>query len=122
MTVLKLYVKLPIVRLVSPPLSAPLQTNMHLELLRHCQVAVPTIVRLVAQPLVKEIITHCYHKTVHHVAAHTVAHRFHFVGHFLKKYPIAIDAVVILAMLAFGAVTEGREGGEAHEAGHATAE
>ena len=30
--------------------------------------------------------------------------------------PLAIDAVVILAMLAFGAVTEGHEGGESHEA------
>jgi hypothetical protein len=88
-----------------------------IEIINHAQVAVPTIVRLIAQPLVKEILTHCYHKAVHHVAAHTVAHRLHFVGHFLKKYPIAIDAVVILAMLAFGAVTEGHEGGEAHEGG-----
>jgi hypothetical protein len=93
---------------------------MHLELLSHWQVAVPTIVRLIAQPLAKEIITHCYHKTVQHVAAHTVAHRFHFVEHFLKKYPLAIDAVAILAMLAFGAVTE-HEGGESHE-GHAATE
>ena len=93
---------------------------MHLELLSHFQVAVPTIVRLVAQPLVKEIITHCWHKTVHHGAAHTVAHRFHFVGHFLKRYPIAIDGIVIAAMLLFGAVTEGHEGGhESHEVGAA---
>ena len=92
---------------------------MHLELLSHCQVAVPTIVRLVAQPLAKEIITHCYHKAVHHVAAHTVAHRLHFVGHFLKKYPLGIDGIVILAMLAFGAVTEGHEGGESRESGQA---
>src|SRR5258707_15632644 len=107
-----------------PPLTGPLQTNMTaIEIMNHAHVAVPTIVRLVAQPLIKEIITHCYHKAVHHVAAHTVALRFHFFGHFLKKYPLAIDAVVILAMLAFGAVTEGHEGGhEPHEAGHATAE
>ena|ERR1700730_4946090 len=90
--------------------------NMHLELLSHCQVAVPTIVRLIAQPLAKEIITHCYHKAVHHVAAHTVAHRFHFLGHFLKKYPIAIDGIVILAMLGFGAVTEHEGSHESHEA------
>jgi hypothetical protein len=48
---------------------------------------------------------------------HLGSHKLHFVGHFLKKYPLAIDAVVILAMLAFGAVTEGHEGGESHEAG-----
>jgi len=90
---------------------------MHaIDLIHQAQIALPTVIRLVAQPLIKEVITHCYHKTVHHVAAHTVAHRFHFVGHFLKKYPLAIDAVVILAMLAFGAVTEGHEGGESHEA------
>jgi hypothetical protein len=89
---------------------------MHLELLSHCQVAVPTIVRLIAQPLAKEIITHCYHRTVH-AGIHLGSHKLHFVGHFLKKYPLAIDAVVILAMLAFGAVTEGHEGGESHEAG-----
>lgn len=93
-----------------------------IEIINHAQVAVPTVVRLIAQPLVKEIITHCYHKTVHHVAAHTVAHRFHFVEHFLKKYPVVIDAVVIVAMLAFGAVTEGHEGGESHESGHAANE
>ncbi len=94
-----------------------------IEIVNHAQVAVPTIVRLVAQPLIKEILIHCYHKAVHHVTAHTVVHRFHFVGRFLKKYPLAIDAVVILAMLAFSAVTEGHEGGhESHEAGHATAE
>jgi hypothetical protein len=87
-----------------------------IEIINHAQVAIPTVVRLIAQPLFKEIITHCYHKTVHHVAAHTVAHRFHFVGHFLKKYPVVIDAVVILAMLAFGAVTEGHE---SHEVGAA---
>ncbi len=105
-----------------PPLSAPLQTNMTaIEIMNHAQVAVPTIVRLVAQPLIKEIITHCYHKAVHHVAAHTVAHRFHFVGHFLKKYPLAIDGIVIAAMLLFGALTEGHEGGESHK-GHAAAE
>ena len=89
---------------------------MHaIELIHQAQIALPTVIRLIIQPLLKEVITHCYHKTVHHVAAHTVAHRFHFVGHFLKKYPVAIDAVVILAMLAFGAVTEGHEGGESHE-------
>jgi hypothetical protein len=87
-----------------------------IEIINHAQVAVPTIVRLIAQPLVKEIITHCYHKAVHHVAAHTVAHRVHCVGHCLKKYPLAIDAVVILAMLAFGAVTEGHESHEASAA------
>jgi hypothetical protein len=93
---------------------------MHaIELIHQAQIALPTIIRLIAQSLIKEVITHCYHKTVHHVAADTVAHRFHFVGHFIKKYPLAIDAVVILAMLAFGAVTEGHEGGESHEAGAA---
>jgi hypothetical protein len=89
-----------------------------IELIHQAQIALPTVIRLIAQPLIKEVITHCYHKTVHHVAVHTVAHRFHFVGHFLKTYPLAIDAVVILAMLAFGAVTERHEGEhESHEAG-----
>jgi len=89
---------------------------MHaIELIHQAQIASPTVIRLVAQPLIKEVITHCYHKTVHHVAAHTVAHRFHFVGHFLKKYPLAIDGIVIAAMLLFGAVTEGHEGGDRHE-------
>jgi hypothetical protein len=93
---------------------------MHaIELIHQAQIALPTVIRLVAQPVIKEVITHCYHKTVHHVAAHTVAHRFHFFGHLLKKYPLAIDAVVILAMLGFGAVTEGHEGGESHES-HST--
>jgi hypothetical protein len=96
---------------------------MHaIELIHQAQIALPTVIRLIAQPLIKEVITHCYHKTVHHVAAHTVAHRFHFVGHFLKKYPLAIDAVVILAMLAFSAVAEGHEGGESHESGQAANE
>ena len=92
---------------------------MHLELLSHCQVAVPTVVRLIAQPLVKEIITHCYHRTVH-AGIHLGSHKLHFVGHFLKRYPIAVDGIVILAMLGFGAVTE-HEGGESHE-GHVAAE
>jgi hypothetical protein len=95
---------------------------MHaIELIHQAQIALPTIIRLVAQPLIKEVITHCYHRTVH-AGIHLGSHKLHFVGHFLKKYPLAIDAVVILAMLAFGAVTERHEGGEAHEAGHATAE
>ena len=105
-----------------PPLSAPLQTNMTaIEIINHAQVAVPTIVRLVAQPLIKEIITHCYHKAVH-AGIHLGSHKVHCVGHCLKKYPVVIDAVVILAMLAFGAVTEGHEDRESHEAEHATAE
>ena len=91
---------------------------MHaIDLIHQAQIALPTVIRLVAQPLIKEVITHCYHKTVHHVAAHTVAHRFHFVGHFLKKYPLAIDVVVILAMLAFDALTEHEGGHESHEVG-----
>jgi hypothetical protein len=65
--------------------------------------------------LVKEIITHCYHRTFH-AGIHLGSHKLHFVGHFLKKYPLAIDAVVIVAMLAFGAVTEGHEGSESHAA------
>ena len=99
---------------------------MHLDLdsLNHLQVAVPTMIRLIAQPLIREVIAHCYHKAVHHVAAHTVAHRIHFVGHFLKKYPVAIDVVVVLAMLAYESLTEGHEAGEGvhevHEVGSAT--
>jgi hypothetical protein len=89
---------------------------MHLELLSHCQVAVPTIGRLIAQPLLKESITHCYHRTVH-AGIHLGFHKLHFVGHFLKKYPLAIDVVVILAMLAFDALTEHEGGHESHEVG-----
>jgi hypothetical protein len=91
-----------------------------IEIINHAQVAIPTVVRLIAQPLAKEVITHVYHRTVH-AGIHFGSHKFHAVGHCLKKYPLAIDGVVILAMLAFGAVTEGYEGGESRE-GHAAAE
>jgi hypothetical protein len=99
---------------LGPPLSANSQKKMSaIEIINHAQVAIPTVVRLVAQPLVKEIITHCYHKAVH-AGIHLGSHKVHCVGHCLKKYPVVIDAVVILAMLAFGALTE-QEGGESHE-------
>jgi len=85
--------------------------NIHIELLSHLQVAVPTVVRLIAQPLAKEVITHVYHRTVH-AGIHFGSHKFHAVGHCLKKYPVVIDGIVILAMLAFGAVTEGHDSHE----------
>jgi hypothetical protein len=90
---------------------------MHaIELIHQTQIALPTVIRLVAQPLIKEVITHCYHRTVH-AGIHMGSHKLHVVGHFLKKYPLAVDGIVILAMMAFGMATEHEGGHESHEAG-----
>jgi hypothetical protein len=82
-------------------------------------------VAVMARPIAIAVAHHFGHGKLHHVlehGLHHLTHRWHFAHNLVSKCPWLadrlIDSALILAIMAFGAVTEGHEaeaGSEPHE-------
>jgi hypothetical protein len=75
------------------------------------QYSAPTIVRM-STPLLKEVAAHILHFWSHrgaHKVLHVAEHKSHFAHRLLKRFPYAVDVIVIAVMMVFSTLTEGRE-------------